>query len=51
VLDSMGIFELVTHLEQRFGVEIFDEELLPENFGTVASIARLVESKQRAATS
>ena len=48
VLDSMGIFDLVTHLEQRYGVEIFDEELVPENFGTVAAIARLVESKRGA---
>ena len=48
MLDSMGIFDLVTHLEQRYGVVIFDEELVPENFGTVAAIARLVESKRGA---
>lgn len=51
VLDSMGLYELVTDLEQRYGIEISDEELVPENFGTVASIARLVEAKQSAARS
>ena len=51
VLDSMGLYELVTDLEQRYGIEISDEELVPENFGTVAAIARLVEAKQNAAHS
>jgi acyl carrier protein len=46
VIDSMGIFELVNGLEQRYGIEILDEELVPENFGTIAAIARFVEDKR-----
>jgi acyl carrier protein len=46
VLDSQGIFEMVSMIEDRYRVEIEDEELLPENFETVGAIARLVESKR-----
>ncbi len=46
VLDSLGIFSVVTFVESEFGVEILDEELVPEHFGTIGGIARLVESKR-----
>jgi acyl carrier protein len=46
VVDSLGIFHIVSFLEREFGVEILDEELAPEHFGTIGSIARLVESKR-----
>lgn len=46
VLDSLGIFEVVTFVESEFGIEIVDEELVPEHFGTIDGIARLIESKQ-----
>ena len=46
ILDSMGIFQVVAFLESEFGIEIDDEDLVPDNFGTIDGIARLVESKQ-----
>jgi acyl carrier protein len=46
VLDSVGIFQMVSFLESQYGVEIQDEELVPEHFGTLAGISRLVESKR-----
>jgi acyl carrier protein len=42
VLDSMGIFQLVTFLEDQLGVEIDDEDLVPDNFESIAAIDRLV---------
>ena len=47
VLDSLGLFQLVGYLESEFGVEILDEELIPQNFGTITDIARLVREKER----
>jgi acyl carrier protein len=44
-LDSLAIFELIVNLEQRYGIQILDEEAVPENFGTVTAIAKFVESK------
>jgi acyl carrier protein len=46
VIDSLGLFHLVGYLENEFGVEILDEELVPDNFGTVRDIARLVQTKR-----
>jgi acyl carrier protein len=47
VLDSLGIYQLVSFLESEFGIEILDQELIPENFGTIGDLARLVSSKRR----
>ena len=45
VIDSLGIFQLVGMIEDHYGVEVEDEELVRENFNTLSAIARLVESK------
>ena len=46
VLDSMGIFKLVSFLENEYRIEIDDEELVPQNFSTIGAVAALVRSKQ-----
>jgi acyl carrier protein len=46
VLDSVGILQLVSYIESEFGVEIEDQELVADNFGTLAAIIRLIESKR-----
>lgn len=48
VLDSLGLFQLVGYLESEFGVEVEDEELVPQHFGTIRDIAQLVQSKRSA---
>ena len=45
VLTSLQTVELVMFLEDRFGINIEDEEFSEENFGSVRAIAELVESK------
>jgi acyl carrier protein len=45
-LDSLGIFSVVSFVESEFGIEVQDEALVPENFGTIAGIARLVGTKR-----
>lgn len=45
LIDSAGLFELVAFLEERFGVVIADEELVPENFETIDAIVALVATK------
>ena len=35
----------MTFIEQTYGVEVADDDLVPENFETIAAIARLVDSK------
>ena len=47
VIDSLGIFQLVAFLEERFGGTIGDEEITPENFGSILAIERLVAARSR----
>lgn len=46
VLDSLGILRVVSFIEEQFIVKIDDDDLLPENFATVAAIAELVGRKR-----
>lgn len=48
IIDSLGIIKLIEALEATFGIKIVDEEMVPDNFQTVASIARFVEQKKQA---
>jgi acyl carrier protein len=45
VVDSLGILSLVSFIESTFGVQILDEELVPEHFETIADIASLIDAK------
>ena len=45
VLDSLGVLDLVTFVEQEFSIHVADDELIPENFQTIDRIASFVESK------
>lgn len=46
VVDSTGVLELVSFLEQEHGIVIDDSELLPENLDSVNAIAAFVEKKR-----
>jgi acyl carrier protein len=45
VIDSLGIFRLVAFLEESFRVRIGDEEIVGENFESIAGIERFVLNK------
>lgn len=47
VVDSLGIFQLVAFLEERFGIAIPDSDITPDNFATIARIERLVADRGR----
>ena len=49
VLDSMGIFRLVSFLEETFGVGVSDEEITAENFQTINAIQEFVSAKRHEA--
>jgi acyl carrier protein len=50
-LDSLALLELATFVEDTFAVEIQDEEIVPENFATVADIVRVLQDKDAVARS
>jgi acyl carrier protein len=45
IVDSTGILEMVAFVEERYAMTVGDDELIPENFETVAAIARYVDMK------
>ena len=45
----MDVPELITFIEERFEIEVDDEELTSAHFGTVGDIAALVDRKVAAA--
>lgn len=51
IVDSVGIVELIHFLETHFGIEIADEELVPENIDTIDNIVRYVGAKRTSDTS
>ncbi len=48
VIDSIGIYQIVGFVESEFGVEIADEELVEDNFGTIGDLATLIDAKRQA---
>jgi acyl carrier protein len=47
LIDSLGIMKLIGFLDERFGVKVEDQELVPENFQTLKALADLVAKKSR----
>jgi acyl carrier protein len=45
ILDSMGILELAHYLKEKFGVEVEDQELVPENLDSVNNLVAFIQRK------
>ncbi len=45
IIDSTGILELVSFLEETYDISIGDEELLPENLDSVENVSKYLEQK------
>jgi acyl carrier protein len=48
LLDSLGILDIVTILEQKFDLTVNDEELVPEHFESIESISAFIKKKSSA---
>jgi acyl carrier protein len=48
VVDSTGILVLVSYLQERFGIAVDDDDVVPANFESVASAAAYVAKKLEA---
>lgn len=45
IIDSMGIMSLLSFLEEKFSLQIPGEDLLPENFASIATITNLIDRR------
>jgi acyl carrier protein len=46
IVDSTGILELVTHIEDQYGIKVLDQEMLPANLDSVDAIAGFIARKR-----
>ena len=46
LIDSTGILELITFIEEAFEIKIEDDEIVPENLDTVNLIVDFIEKKK-----
>jgi len=49
IIDSTGVLELVTFMEEKFSIKIEDNELTPENLDSISNIKKFVQTKKTAA--
>ncbi|NYH55677.1 acyl carrier protein [Nocardiopsis arvandica] len=47
IVDSLGLLKVIAWLEERYDVVAEDEDLTPERFRSVASIAEFLEQANR----
>jgi acyl carrier protein len=45
VIDSTGVLELVSFLEERFGIAVEDLEMVPQNLDSIRRIVEFVSKK------
>jgi acyl carrier protein len=45
IIDSLGVMTLTTFMEDTFGIQVSDEDIVPENFQSLNVLAAFVEQK------
>ena len=45
IIDSTGVLELITFLEEQFEIKIEDDELIPENLDSINNVMAFLQSK------
>ena len=45
LIDSLAVMEITTYMEDAYGVQVDDDDLIPDNFDSIAAMAAYVERK------
>jgi acyl carrier protein len=46
IIDSTGVLELVMFIEETYGINVEDDEMVPENLDSISNIAEYVQRKK-----
>jgi acyl carrier protein len=46
IIDSTGVLELVSFIEETYGISVADEELVPDNFDSLNRLSAFVLQKR-----
>jgi acyl carrier protein len=47
IIDSTGILELVSFIEEEFNIKVEDDELVPENLDSINNVVAYLERKMK----
>ena len=47
VIDSTGVLEMVGFLEETYGIQVEDNELIPENLDSIDNLAAYIDRKRQ----
>jgi acyl carrier protein len=47
IIDSAGLISFICFIEEKYGISIPDEDLLPEHFSSVSTIASYIREGRR----
>jgi acyl carrier protein len=50
IIDSTGVLELITFLEEEFSIKVDDEELIPENLDSINNVTTFLQKKSQTST-
>lgn len=42
IIDSTGVLELIEYLEEKFNIQINDEDMIPENIDSLNNLERFI---------
>jgi len=50
IVDSIAILELVMFVQEAYHIKVQDQEITPDNFDSINSLAKYIQSKQNLET-
>jgi len=45
IVDSTGMLELIMHVEEKYGIKVAEDEMIPLNLDSVINVTAFVERK------
>ncbi|MBC8184866.1 acyl carrier protein [candidate division KSB1 bacterium] len=46
IIDSTGVLELVSFVEEKFNFRVNDEEIIPDNLDSITNLTTFIQKKQ-----
>ena len=46
IIDSTGVLEVVSFVEDTFNIKVKDEEMIPENLDSISNLVNFINKKQ-----
>ena len=47
IIDSTGVLELVSFVEETFNIQVNDDELIPENLDSIVQLVQFIQNKKK----